>query len=133
MLAGTLCHVRLNACTDFAYVAQYRIACVGDLWTPLLFLLFNGGDLGGRLLAGIGDQQHRAPAAGTLVTYAVSRIVLVIGLLLCHVVTPHPWRLPELFRSASFQDHAKSSHEMQICCFSLFGELLWPEILAFFY
>lgn len=106
MLAGTLCHGRFNACPDFAYVTQYRIACVGDLWTPLLFLLFNGGDLVGRLLAGIGDQQHRAPAAGTLVTYAVSRVVLVIGLLLCHVVTPHPWRLPELFRSASFQDRA---------------------------
>ena len=74
------------------------VTCAGDLWTPLLFLLFNGGDLGGRLLAGIGQQQHRPPGTGALLTYALSRVVLVIGLLLCHVITPHPWRLPELVR-----------------------------------
>ncbi|CAL8462012.1 g1543 [Coccomyxa elongata] len=81
----------------FPHVAAGRLA--GDLWTPLLFLLFNGGDLGGRLLAGIGQQQHRAPGTGALLTYALTRVVLVTGLLLCHVITPHPWRLPELVRS----------------------------------
>jgi hypothetical protein len=86
----------------FAPMAQkVLLAGAGDLWTPLLFLLFNGGDLGGRLLAGIGEQQHKSPAPGTLLTYAISRVVLVIGLLLCHVVTPHPWRLPEPFRWAA--------------------------------
>ncbi len=77
------------------------MACAGDLWTPLMFLLFNGGDLGGRLQAGIGQQQHRAPGTVALLTYALSRMVLVIGLLLCHVITPHPWRLPELVRWAA--------------------------------
>ena len=79
------------------------LACVpasGDLWTPLLFLVFNGGDLLGRVLAGIGPWRTQPLSVGALLAYALSRIVLVVGLLLCHVVTPHPWALPYALRRA---------------------------------
>ena len=33
-----------------------------------------------------------------LLGYALSRVVLVIGILLCHVVTPRAWRLPDALR-----------------------------------
>ncbi len=75
-------------------------ACSGDLWTPLLFLVFNGGDLLGRLLAGLGPWRRQPLSVGALLTYALSRIVLVAGLLLCHVVTPRPWALPDALRRA---------------------------------
>ena len=70
----------------------------GDLWTPLLFLVFNGGDTLGRCLAALGPWHERSPRVGTLLAYALARLVLVAGQLLCHVVTPRPWRLPDLFR-----------------------------------
>ena len=70
----------------------------GDLFTPLLFLLFNMGDLLGRLLSGIGAYVHKSPPPGLLMGYALSRIVLAAALVFCHVVTPHAWRAPELFR-----------------------------------
>ncbi|CAL5222718.1 g5121 [Coccomyxa viridis] len=71
----------------------------GDLFTPLLFLLFNMGDLLGRLLSGIGAYVHKSPPTSLLMGYALSRIVLAAALVFCHVVTPHAWRAPELFRS----------------------------------
>ena len=70
----------------------------GDLFTPLLFLLFNVGDLLGRLLSGVGAYVHKSPPASLLMGYALSRIALAAALVFCHVVTPHAWRAPELFR-----------------------------------
>ena len=70
----------------------------GDLFTPLLFLLFNLGDLVGRLLSGIGPYVNKSPPATMLVGYSLSRIVLAAALVFCHVVTPHTWRAPEVFR-----------------------------------
>ena len=61
-------------------------------------MLFNAGDLGGRLLAGVGSQKHKSLPAAVLLSYAAARVLLVVGLLLCHVVTPHPWRLPLAYR-----------------------------------
>ena len=83
------------------------LSCAGDLWTPLLFLVFNGGDMLGRCLAGLGPWHARAPAVGALLAYALARVALVAGQLLCHVVTPRPWRLPVLFRRGvlSCPDH----------------------------
>ncbi|CAK0783744.1 hypothetical protein CVIRNUC_006943 [Coccomyxa viridis] len=71
----------------------------GDLFTPLLFLLFNLGDLLGRLLSGIGPYVHKSPRPSMLMGYALSRIVLAAALIFCHVVTPHAWRAPEVFGS----------------------------------
>jgi len=70
----------------------------GDLFTTLLFLLFNLGDLVGRLLSGIGAYVNKSPPASMLMGYALSRIVLAAALVFCHVVTPHTWRAPEVFR-----------------------------------
>ena len=66
---------------------------------PALFLLFNLGDLLGRLLSGVGAYAHKSPSAGVLMGYALCRSMLAAAFLFCHVVTPHAWRLPELFRS----------------------------------
>lgn len=76
------------------------LCSAGDLFTPMLFLLFNLGDLLGRLLSGVGAYAHKSPPAGILIGYSLCRAVLAAALLFCHVVTPHAWRLPELFRSA---------------------------------
>ena len=69
----------------------------GDLFTPLLFLLFNLGDLLGRLLSGIGPYVRTSPRPSVLVGYALSRVALAAALIFCHVVTPHAWRAPEVF------------------------------------
>lgn len=70
----------------------------GDLFTPLLFLLFNLGDLLGRLLSGTGPYVHRSPRESLLMGYALGRVVLAVALVFCHVVTPHAWHASELFR-----------------------------------
>lgn len=62
---------------------------------PLSFVLFNGGDFVGRFAGGL----HRQPPETVLLwTYAVLRLALVAGLMLCHVITPSPWLLPDVFR-----------------------------------
>lgn len=73
-------------------------ALTGDLFVPLIFVLFNVGDITGRLCASIGPWGHSPPRGRTLVVYATSRIVFVAALAVCRVVTPHPWLLPVVFR-----------------------------------
>ncbi len=67
---------------------------------PLMFLAFNAGDVCGRLAAGVEPWRSRAPPMSFLISYSALRGVLLLGLVLCHIVTPSPWQLPLLFRSA---------------------------------
>ena len=84
--------IRLHA--DFA-----RPCGAGDLFVPFMFLMFNAGDLIGRGLAGLGPWAQETPGTSVLVTYALCRVVLLVGLMFCNVITPHQWRLPQLIRS----------------------------------
>ena len=65
---------------------------------PVIFVLFNFGDCLGRLAAGL---SRAAPASSLLTLYCLLRGTLVPAVLLCHLATPHPWRLPLVFRSAA--------------------------------
>lgn len=65
---------------------------------PLVFVLFNLGDLAGRAAAGFGPWAARPPPAPALLAYAGLRAVPAAALLLCNVVTPSTWRLPVLLR-----------------------------------
>lgn len=73
----------------------------GDLFVPLMFLAFNAGDVCGRLAAGLEPWRSKAPPMSFLISYSALRGLLLLGLVLCHVVTPAPWQLPLLFRRAS--------------------------------
>ena len=70
----------------------------GDLWVPLIFVLFNAGDVLGRALAGFGSWAARSPPVPTLLAYGAARILLAAAFLWCHVVTASPWALPTIFR-----------------------------------
>ena len=97
----TLVQMQRHLCAGRKSVELKAGLCsTGDLFMPMLFLLFNLGDLLGRLLSGVGAYAHKSPPAGVLMAYALCRSMLAAALLFCHVVTPHAWRLPELFRSA---------------------------------
>ncbi|KAK9838449.1 hypothetical protein WJX81_000010 [Elliptochloris bilobata] len=74
----------------------------GELWVPLLFLAYNGGDLLGRMAAGCGSWAVNPPRMRVLGTYTAARALVALAMLLCHVVTPEPWRLPVLFSSDVF-------------------------------
>jgi equilibrative nucleoside transporter 1/2/3 len=65
----------------------------GDLFVPVLFVLFSLGDLCGRVMSSWGPWGRRPPPALALLAYALARGVLVVALMVCHVVTPTPWRL----------------------------------------
>lgn len=71
----------------------------GDLFVPFMFLVCNGSDLIGRLVAGAGAWSSKPPSSLTLMTYTLLRIPLSIPLLFCNIVTPKPWKLPLVFRS----------------------------------
>ena len=76
-------------------------ASAGDLFVPFMFLMFNGGDLLGRGLASLGPWAVNPPPTAVLLTYALSRVSLLAGLMFCNVVTPHQWRLPLVIRSVA--------------------------------
>lgn len=63
-----------------------------------MFLVCNGSDLIGRLVAGAGAWSSKPPSSLTLMTYTLLRIPLSIPLLFCNIVTPKPWKLPLVFR-----------------------------------
>jgi hypothetical protein len=67
----------------------------GDLFVPFSLLVFNCGDLAGRLAA---SAHTRPPKSAAVMTYAVCRVALVACLALCNIMTPHPWLPPALFR-----------------------------------
>ena len=69
----------------------------GDLWVPAIFLLFNVGDLLGRLLANAWPS--KPPSGVAVLVASLARLALFPPLLLCNVVTPHKWALPHVFMS----------------------------------
>jgi hypothetical protein len=71
--------------------------------------MFNAGDLLGRGLAGLGPWAGKPPRTGVLITYALGRVALLVGLMFCNVFTPHQWRLPRLIRSGNALQHQRLS------------------------
>eukprot|EP00798_Chlamydomonas_sp_ICE-L_P016322 gene16322-22512_t len=67
----------------------------GDLFVPVLYVLFSVGDYLGRLLSGYGPWGRGMPKPLTLLFYAFCRIAIAFGILFCHIVTPTHWLLPE--------------------------------------
>ena len=63
-----------------------------------MFLCFNTGDLLGRGLAMVGPWADKPPAPPLLLVYAAARTVLLLGLMVCNVITPRSWTLPILLR-----------------------------------
>jgi len=73
-----------------------------DLWIPCSYLLFNAGDVGGRVLAGWWPRVRPNPAA--VLAGSAARILLVPAVLLCNVVPPgdKTWTLPVVFNHDVF-------------------------------
>ncbi|GAX77749.1 hypothetical protein CEUSTIGMA_g5192.t1 [Chlamydomonas eustigma] len=67
----------------------------GDLFVPLLYVLFSLGDFLGRLLSGYGPWSHGAPAPLSIFAYSLFRGAIGGGLLFCHIITPTAWKLPQ--------------------------------------
>ncbi|KAG2422806.1 hypothetical protein HXX76_015753 [Chlamydomonas incerta] len=67
----------------------------GDLFVPLLFVLFSLGDFLGRFLSGYGPWSSGAPKPLSILVYAVLRCSVAAAILFCHLVTPTPWLLSE--------------------------------------
>lgn len=67
----------------------------GDLFVPLLFVLFSVGDFLGRFLAGYGPWARGAPAPLSILAYSVLRVAVAGAVLFCHLVTPTRWTLRE--------------------------------------
>mmetsp|Transcript_26384 Transcript_26384/g.78336 ORF Transcript_26384/g.78336 Transcript_26384/m.78336 type:complete len:479 (-) Transcript_26384:1148-2584(-) len=74
----------------------------GDLFVPLLYVLFSLGDFLGRELAAFGPWAYGAPAPFSILAYSVSRAAIAAGVLFCHVVTPTAWMLPQVLDADYF-------------------------------
>ncbi|KAK9819625.1 hypothetical protein WJX72_000372 [[Myrmecia] bisecta] len=98
-LTAAICSVRNPAAAFPCHASTPAGRLYGNLFVPFLFVVFNAGDLAGRIAAGLGPWRHRAPTSRSLLAYACARCVLIPGLLFCHLVTPGAWRPPELFTS----------------------------------
>ena len=77
----------------------------GELFVPVVFVVFNAGDMAGRLAAGVGPWRRTPPPGAALVGYAVARAVLGAALALCNVNVAHTWVLPVVFRCAPSWDN----------------------------
>ena len=86
----------------------------GELWVPFLFLVYNGGDLLGRMAAGCGRWAVQAPRMSVLGTYTAARALVAAATLVCHVVTPGPWRLPVVFGCASGSEHLRNDQPVPL-------------------
>ena len=74
---------------------------LGDLWTPLLFLVFNASDLCGRV--GASAFPKKAPKGSSVVCFALARVFFIPLLLACNVVTSSQrWSFPGWFRESDF-------------------------------
>mmetsp|Transcript_6240 Transcript_6240/g.38768 ORF Transcript_6240/g.38768 Transcript_6240/m.38768 type:complete len:666 (-) Transcript_6240:2464-4461(-) len=71
---------------------------LGDLWTPLGFVLYNGGDMFGRILCGYGPWAHKPPQPKSLIALSTLRLLFVPLILGCNVVRNGGWHFPYLFR-----------------------------------
>ncbi|KAF5831381.1 hypothetical protein DUNSADRAFT_13197 [Dunaliella salina] len=69
----------------------------GDLFVPLLYVVFAVGDFVGRAFAGHGPWAHGLPKPLSVLAYAIGRCAIGAGLLFCHVVTPNVWLLTQYF------------------------------------
>uniref|UniRef100_A0A7S3VLA4 Uncharacterized protein n=1 Tax=Dunaliella tertiolecta TaxID=3047 RepID=A0A7S3VLA4_DUNTE len=69
----------------------------GDLFVPLLYVVFAVGDFVGRAFAGHGPWAHGLPKPLSVLAYAIGRGLIGAGLLFCHVVTPNVWLLTQYF------------------------------------
>lgn len=69
----------------------------GDLFVPLIFVLFNVGDFLGRSLAGYGPWARGAPVPFSILAYSLLRGALAAGFMFCHLVMPTSWKLPQFF------------------------------------
>mmetsp|Transcript_31022 Transcript_31022/g.68826 ORF Transcript_31022/g.68826 Transcript_31022/m.68826 type:complete len:479 (-) Transcript_31022:805-2241(-) len=67
----------------------------GDLFVPLLYVLFAIGDFFGRVLSGYGPWSTGAPKPISILIYSVLRGAVAVAIMFCHVVTPTAWTLPE--------------------------------------
>lgn len=68
----------------------------GDLFVPMLYVLFSVGDFLGRELAGYGPWSYGAPAPISILLYSLARAGIAAAVLFCHIVTPTAWTLPQL-------------------------------------
>ena len=83
----------LQASGNMYHMGWGDVCGAGDLFQPFLFLLFNVGDASGRLLAGF----HGKPCPpAALLAYGFLRVLLVVGIAFCNIVTSKPWLLPAL-------------------------------------
>lgn len=71
----------------------------GELFVPVLFVLYNLGDITGRLSSCIGPWGRSPPSGSILLAYAVLRLPLAAALAFCRVIMPRHWLPPMLFRS----------------------------------
>uniref|UniRef100_A0A7S0WNE4 Equilibrative nucleoside transporter n=1 Tax=Chlamydomonas leiostraca TaxID=1034604 RepID=A0A7S0WNE4_9CHLO len=67
----------------------------GDLFVPLLYVLFAIGDFLGRTMSGMGPWGKGAPKPLSILTYSILRATIAGGILFCNVVTPATWQLPQ--------------------------------------
>jgi len=113
---------RLRCRLSGALICSAR--CAGDLFVPFMFLMFNGGDLLGRGLASLGPWAEKPPSTAILLTYALGRVALLVGLMFCNVITPHQWRLPRLIRSVTSRAQRLAgsawSSMNAVACFAVF-------------
>jgi len=70
----------------------------GDLWTPLSFVLYNGGDMFGRMLCGYGPWAHKPPQSKSLIGLSTLRLLFIPLILGCNIVRDGGWHFPYLFR-----------------------------------
>ncbi|MEW5311898.1 MAG: hypothetical protein WDW38_003575 [Sanguina aurantia] len=68
----------------------------GDLFVPLLYVMFSVGDFLGRLMSGYGPWARAAPKPLSILFYSVVRAGITAAVLFCHLVTPTSWTLPQL-------------------------------------
>lgn len=79
-------------------ICSYVTAHAGELFVPAVFVLFNAGDMAGRMAAGWGLLGRQPPQGAALVGYAAVRTLLALALALCNVTVAHTWTLPVVFK-----------------------------------
>jgi hypothetical protein len=95
-VAGWPARAHPRAATHAAAAAPPAGRWDGDLFVPVMFVLFALGDVTGRIASSWGPWGRRPPPAAALLAYSVLRLGVAGALLFTHVVTPSPWQLPVL-------------------------------------
>ena len=76
-----------------ARLIWWYLLCAGNLFQPFIFLLFNVGDAVGRTLPSFHSETYNPVV---LFSYSGMRVLLVVGILLCNIVSNSAWMLPHL-------------------------------------